>query len=201
MSSVSTQDDYLDPQHPSHYAPRWLRDKARFPSTAAPEATPEFSWRPISSPPLHDALLEEAIIESLRRPLNPVAIPEPPAFAYEPDRRRALFGVAARFTAAIGVSAIVALFFVFMVPTTPPAHGAMTSLSALVKSIRTALSPAPQKSDSSELAVSEYRAILTSAGAGQPAATPEESDALLQKFMQWQQKPGVPPGPVSRSNQ
>jgi hypothetical protein len=120
-------------------------------------------------------------------------IPEPPAFAYEGDRRRALFGVAGRFAAAVGVSAIVALFFVIMVPTAqgrpPLTDGAISSLASLVKSIKTALDPLLKKSDPSELAIAEYRTIVASKGTGQSSGTPEESEALLQKFLQWQQKP------------
>jgi len=41
---------------------------------------------------------------------------EPPGFVRELDRRMAILSVAGRFAAAIGVSAIVALFFVIMVP-------------------------------------------------------------------------------------
>ena len=195
MSSPISQ-DRPDPHDHSYYAPRWLRQPAGSPPTRSPDEKPE---RLDAAAPRHDALFEEAVAEALRHPLDPEMIPEPPSFAYERERRSAIFGIAGRFAAAIGVSAIVALFFVFMVPTSQArvatADNAISSLSGLVKSLRTALLPAPQKRDSSEPVFSEYRTIPASDRSGQSAATPEESEALLQKFVQWQQKPASAPIP------
>jgi hypothetical protein len=162
MSFIRAQ-DHLNPDDPLYYAPRWLRHEDNSPSGATLEATSAGS-RPGSSPPRYDELAEEAVAESLRHPSHPeAAASEPAAFAYEQDYRRALFGVAGRFAAAVGVAAIVAFFFVIMVPTS-------------------------QKNDPSELAVSEYRTMLASASAAQTKTTPEESEALLRKFVQWQQR-------------
>src|SRR4051794_40088135 len=118
MSSLSEQ-DHLNPNDPAYYAPRWLRERpdARPSSSqdtrdtrSEPVRTPAFS--PVSL----DTQLENAVSSALWHPLDPEIIHEPPAFEREMDRRAALITVAGRFAAAVGVSAIVALFFVIMVP-------------------------------------------------------------------------------------
>jgi hypothetical protein len=83
-----------------------------------------------------------------------------PAFAYVRDQPRALLGVASRFATAIGISAIVAFVFLVLVPRS-------------------------QKGDATELPVSEHR---NPPSAGAAEVTPEESQALLEKFMQWKQR-------------
>ena len=117
MSSVSDQ-DHLNPNDQLYYAPRWLRERAEpLPASPAPaEKRSQSVGRPNTPPHSFDALLEEAVAESLRHPLDPEVMHEPPGFVRELDRRMAILSVAGRFAAAIGVSAIVALFFVIMVP-------------------------------------------------------------------------------------
>ena len=95
------------------------------------------------------------------RPLESEVVSEPPAFLHERDQPRTPLGVASRLATAIGISAIVA--FVFFV-----------------------LLPKSRNSDATELAVSEHRP-LPSAGAVE--ITPEESQALFKKFLQWRQRP------------
>ena len=105
-------------------------------------------------------ILEEAVAKSKRHPLAPEIVSEPPAFVHERDQPRSLLGVASRFATAIGISAIVAFVFLVLVPKS-------------------------QKSDATELAVSEHR-TLPPAGAAE--ITPEESQAFFEKFVQWQQR-------------
>ena len=100
MSSV-TEQDHLNPKDPLYYAPRWLREKR----DAAPASPPEAI----------DTQLEKAVSNALRHPLDPQVIEEPEALTQE-LRRMAILGVAGRFAAAVGVSALVALFFVVMIP-------------------------------------------------------------------------------------
>jgi hypothetical protein len=70
----------------------------------------------------------------LWHPLDPEIIHEPPGFADE-DRRATLITVAGRFAAAVGVSAIVALFFVIVVPASRlPAGGDSAGFLRLLKS-------------------------------------------------------------------
>jgi hypothetical protein len=154
-------------------------------------------------------LLEEAVAESLRHPLDPEVMHEPPGFVRELDRRMAILSVAGRFAAAIGVSAIVALFFVIMVPASrdyaKQPDGDASSVTGILQSVRTALSQPRQRDDELKPALSEFQAILASpspqaaspqaAPAPLPVAREESESSLLQSFVQWQQKPPSPSAP------
>jgi len=61
------------------------------------------------APTNHSSRLENAVSDALRHPLDPELM-------REPQEEKALWSVAARFAAAIGVAAVVALFFVIVVP-------------------------------------------------------------------------------------
>ena len=208
MSSLSSDQDHLNPNDQLYYAPRWLRERTE-PQPASPVSPEKRSQSVVrSNPPSHsfDALLEEAVAESLRHPLDPEVMHEPPGFVRELDRRMAILSVAGRFAAAIGVSAIVALFFVIMVPASRDyprqPDGDASSVSGILQSVRTALSQPRQRDDELKPALSEFQAILASPPAPQPVSPPaaqsvtrEESDSLLQSFVQWQQKPTSPTAP------
>ena len=205
MSSLSDQ-DHLNPNDQLYYAPRWLRERAEpMPaSPAPPEKRSQSVARPNTPPHSFDALLEEAVAESLRHPLDPEVMHEPPGFVRELDRRMAILSVAGRFAAAIGVSAIVALFFVIMVPASrdyaKQPDGDASSVSGILQSMRTALSQPRQRDDELKPALSEFQAILASpspqaAPAPQPVAREESESSLLQSFVQWQQKPPSPSAP------
>jgi len=215
MSSLSDQ-DHLNPNDQLYYAPRWLRERTEPQpaspvspekrSQSSPEKRSQSVGRPNQPPPSFDALLEEAVAESLRHPLDPEVMHEPPGFVRELDRRMAILSVAGRFAAAIGVSAIVALFFVIMVPASRDyarqPEGDASSVSGILQSVRTALSQPRQRDDELKPALSEFQAILASPPAPQPVSPPaaqsvtrEESDSLLQSFVQWQQKPTSPTAP------
>jgi hypothetical protein len=207
MSSLSSEQDHLNPNDQLYYAPRWLRERSdpvsASPSPAAApsaEKKSESLARPVSPPHSFDALLEEAVAESLRHPLDPQVMNEPPGFVRELDRRMAILSVAGRFAAAIGVSAIVALFFVIMVPASrdysrqqPDADN--SSVSGFLQSLKTALSQPRQKDDDAKPALAEFQAILASPPTAPPPVSREESETLLQQFVQWQQKPAQPTAP------
>ena len=205
MSSLSDQ-DHLNPNDQLYYAPRWLRERAEpLPaSPAPPEKRSQSVARPNTLPHSFDALLEEAVAESPRHPLDPEVMHEPPGFVRELDRRMAILSVAGRFAAAIGVSAIVALFFVIMVPASrdyaKQPDGDASSVTGILQSVRTALSQPRQRDDELKPALSEFQAILASpspqaAPAPQPVAREESESSLLQSFVQWQQKPPSPSAP------
>ena len=205
MSSLSDQ-DHLNPNDQLYYAPRWLRERAEpLPAAPAlPEKRSQSLVRPNTPPHSFDALLEEAVAESLRHPLDPEVMHEPPGFVRELDRRMAILSVAGRFAAAIGVSAIVALFFVIMVPASrdyaKQPDGDASSVTGILQSVRTALSQPRQRDDELKPALSEFQAILASpspqaAPAPQPVAREESESSLLQSFVQWQQKPPSPSAP------
>lgn len=173
MSSVSEQDQ-LNPKDPLSYAPRWLREKR----DAAPTLSPE----PI------EAQLEKAVSNALRHPLDPQVIEEPEQLTRE-LRKMAVLGVVGRFAAAVGVSALVALFFVVMIPASRSPDGLNLSASAVIDQIKTALAsqPAADKTGA-QPAPSELQTLLTTAPTSEPV-TREQSEQLLNQFVQWQHKP------------
>jgi hypothetical protein len=198
MSTYSEQ-DYLNPNDPTYYAPRWLRERSALRLIPSSETGSERPGRPVSSSPPFNGLPEEAVPEALLRPLDPEVIHEPPGFVRELDRRIALISVAGRFAAAVGVSALVALFFVIMVPASRdharPPDGGASSFSGILQSIRTALYQPPRRDDDSKPALSEFQTILASTRTSQTVITHEQSETLLQQFLQWRQKPGSTEGP------
>jgi len=173
MSSVSEQ-DHLNPRDPLYYAPRWLRER----STSRGEA-PQTSFSPAS----FDSQLESAVSDALRHPLDPELMNEPNL-----ESKKALWTVAARFAAAIGVAALVALFFVIAVPGSRQGDGetSTSTFSNVAQSIKTTLFQSGEASP--KPAINEFQALLASTPPSAPAASEQDSQ-LLQQFMQWREKP------------
>jgi hypothetical protein len=153
------EQDQPTPNDPLYYAPRRLREK--------PEQL------------FNSEVPTNSVYQPLPRSLDPEVMQEVSALARDHvDRRKALFGAA-----AIGVSALAALFVVLMVHASQePDAGA--SFAAAVHSLKTAQ---PQGDGGSKPALAEFRGLLTSTEAGQDA-THEQSEKSLQQFMQWRQK-------------
>ena len=187
MSSVS-EHDHLDPNDPAYYAPPWLRERSESRLSPSRETRSEPVRGPVSAPAPVDIELENAISDALWHPLDPEVIHEPPGLVRELDRRAALMSVAGRFAAAVGVSAIVALFFVIMVPASRQPDSGSSISSGILRSLKTALFQPGQRDDGSKSAIAEFQPILASAPTSQPA-THEQSEQLLQQFLQWRQKP------------
>ena len=190
MSAYSEQ-DHLNPNDPAYYAPRWLRERSKL--RLSSDTSLGRARRPVSSSPAFDGLPEEAVPEALRRPLDPELIHEPPGFVRELDRRTALISVAGRFAAAVGISALVALFFAIMVPASRDfartAEGDASSFSGILQSIKTVFYQPLRKDDKAKPALSEFQTILASTRNNQAVITHEQSETLLQQFLQWRQKP------------
>jgi hypothetical protein len=177
-----------------HYAPRRLRDLPEQRSTAvepirtAREKRPEPPGRAISPPAPIDNQLENAVYESLRRPLDPQVLSETRALAREFERR-GNYSISGRVAAAVGISAIIALFFVIMLPASRQPDNAQ-SFSAAVQSFTTALSQ-QHPADDAKPALAEFQSLLTSgntaaAAEQQPAPSSEQQgDKTLQQFLQW----------------
>ena len=136
MSALS--DDHLNPHHPMYYAPRWLRERSGSRLSPAQENTSEPAGRAGSPGATFEAQLENAVSEALRHPLDPEVIREPPGLTRELDRRVKFLGLAGRFAAAIGISAVIALFFVIMAPSTWQPDGVGSSLSDMIQAMRAA---------------------------------------------------------------
>lgn len=207
MSSLSEQNP-MNPQDPLHYAPRWLRERpeaARLSLVGDSTKAAEAAERPASGQqaPL-DARLETAVFESLRQSLNPQVMGEPPGFQRDRDRRSVAFKIAGRFAAATGVAAVVALFFVNIVPVWRQPD-ASSSFVAAVQSMKTVppvaadaqdakadqTSSLPERAEPQAPALSQFKSLLADAPAPEPAADTDTPDKpMLQQFMQWNQKTG-----------
>lgn len=199
MSAMSEQ-EHLNPRDPRYYAPRALREKAG--PRLMKEAAPDTPFSPAS----FDSQLEGAVSNALRHPhpLDPELMQEP-GYPNELDSRRALRSITVRFAAAVGVSALVALFFVVAVPASRQADGDTSGPSGIVQSIKTALfqpgetntaapatapaaAPTTAPSTAAPAASSEFKSLLATAQAN--AASPKaQSGQMLKQFMQWGQKP------------
>jgi hypothetical protein len=184
MSTLSEQ-DHLNPRDPRYYAPRWLREKSG--SRPMKAAAPDTPFSPAS----FDSELEGAVSNALRHPLDPEVMQEPD-YPNELESRKALRSITVRFAAAVGVSALVALFFVVIVPASRQADGEASGPSGIVQSIKTALFQPGEAGTATppaaSPATSEFQSLLASAQASKPAPQ-GQSGQLLNQFMQWQQKP------------
>ena len=181
MSSVSEQ-DHLNPRDPLYYAPRSLRERS-----ATRGASLETPFSAVS----FDSQLESAVSDALRHPLDPELMHEP-----DLESKKALWTIAARFAAAIGVAALVALFFVVAVPGSRQSDGEQSStLTNVTQSIKNALSPSGEASQ--KPAINEFQALLASTPPSAPAASEQDSQ-LLKQFMQWREKPD--PATPQRTN-
>jgi hypothetical protein len=154
----------------------------------------------ISRPVSLDAQLENAVHESLRRPIDPTLVGEPRVgLTPELERQSALFGLAGRLAVAIGAAAVIALFLVFWMPASRQADSA-ASLSATVQSFTSALArqpqPQPPSDDVAKPALAEFQSLLKPTGTPQTTvpAQPDQqqSDKALQQFMTWRQKGEAP---------
>ena len=201
--SVASEPESTGPHDPMHYAPRRLRDKPEPRLTPLEDARAlrerrldAVTGRSISPPAPLDPQLENAVYETLRRPIDPKLLGETRALARELERRNSLFGLTGRLVAAIGVSAIIALFFIVMMPARQ--RDTAASFQTAVQSFTTALSqqqqPAqPQQQpndDTKKPALAEFQTLLTSdtAQAAEREQSERQSDKLLQQFLQWRQK-------------
>jgi hypothetical protein len=185
MSATIDQKAPLSPNDPAYYAPRVPRDAD--PSRLPRLGDTQSSYRPLVTSITDttlDGQLENAVYESLRHPLDPEAVEEPP----EMDQRGGLLGIIGRVATAIGAAAFVALLFVIVIPSLRQ-QNADPSAAEVIDSMKSALSKSelaakPQESQPSP----ELQAILSSSEGG-PQVSHEESEVLLKQFMQWQQKP------------
>ena len=106
-----------------------------------------------------------------------------------------LVGIFGMIAAAIGVAAVVALFFVIVVPgVRQGGDGEASSALGLAQSIRAALF---QSDSAPKPAISEFQAIIASTPPDAPTASDPQGQ-LLQQFMQWREKPD--PAAPQRAN-
>ena len=174
--SVDNEPEMVGLHDPTHYPPRRLREKP------APQPMPN----DVHPAPRH-VRSETAAPQSRRRPLESRAMGETRAAA----RRGTLFGGRGSLAAAVGVSAVIALLFVTMMPTAQQSDGRQ-SFSAVVEPFTSALSQQRQGEDGPRPALAEFEPLLAGNDTG-PAAErvqtdARQSDKVLQQFLQWRQK-------------
>ena len=117
--------------------------------------------------------------------LDPKATNERARHTRDLDRRAALLSVAARVAAVAGVVAVVALLFVIMKPASRQSVAGSTP-SDMTGSTSTAPPQSSQADVEWKPALAEFKALLASPPS-QPA-THEQSQQLLQNFLQWRKK-------------
>ena len=181
MSSVSKQGP-LSPNDPEYYAPARVRERISLPQGPGLDQIST----PISLPASRDTQLSSVPPAALRRPVYPEAVDRPAGLERELDWRGELFSLAARFALAAGVVTVVALLFFLLVPASRPPDSAATSAES-TGSTRAALPPSGPGDLASKPALAQFKALLATAPVSQPAAK-EQSEQLLQGFMQWRQK-------------
>ena len=133
-----------------------------------------------------DSRLENAVSNALRHPLDPEVMREPE------QEEKALWSVAARFAAAIGVAAVVALFFVIVVPVARQSDGEPPLGDRAIDQGRAV----PARRDFAEARHQRVPGDSRLHSAQRAAADP--SGELLQQFMQWREKPD--PATPQRTN-
>jgi hypothetical protein len=181
MSAFSEQEP-TSPQDLLHYAPRRRGERSgprlRTVTSSVDETTfdPPFRVDAASSPfapqTSFDDELEDAIGETLRRHLEPQMVPEPVAFVQERSRRGKVLMVGGGIAFAVGVAAVVALLVVTEMAGSRD-HGAgsvFAAAAALGLPGGTAKPVVPVSAESDQ------------------AATGDQSQQLLERFIQWRQK-------------
>ena len=171
MSRFSEQDP-LDPDDPElDYTPLRLSERL---AKLGPSVSQGARSEPVRS-------------SSMSRPASPApkAINEPARRTRDLNRRAALLSVAARVAAVAGVVAVGALLFVIIKPASRQSVASSTP-SDITGSTTTVPPQSNQGDVGSKPALAEFKALLASPPS-QPA-THEQSERLLQRFLQWREK-------------
>jgi hypothetical protein len=147
-----------------------INDAPSLPRAPRVEPRPESKFeplRPLTSP---GDRLETAMSEFVRRQLKPEAVPEPADFKRD-GARRTLIAAVIGVAAAVAIATVVAMTFVTVFPRE---KDPLQSFAAV----------AHQAEDTSK---ADYRALIAPDGGGE-GFTHEQSERLLQQFVQWRQK-------------
>ena len=179
MSNRSGQ-DHLGPNDPSYYAPRRLREGSE--SSASPAQIRPRPFAPIA-PSSFDSPLRKIASDAAWHPLaTTVQLAE----RTREKRRTALFSGVALVAVVLGIWAIIAVYYVVMAPSSQPLDAGSTS-SEIPQSM-TSIVPQAGQREGSKPALAQFQAILAPAPPRHDAAH-EQSEQLLQGFLQWRQKP------------
>jgi hypothetical protein len=181
MSEGSPPPPSGNPQDPQYYAPRrpserveprlaTVNERAAFERASRGETS-----RPLPTSAALSARLESAVYESLRRQMEPEIVPEPKDFKRQ-GTRRTLIAIASGVGAALALASVAALLFVTVYPREQDAGRPFAAAPAAQPR------PADDKG-----ALSQFRALVNANTSGQNF-THEQSERLLQQFVQWRQK-------------
>lgn len=127
---------------------------------------------PLRSMPVQGDRLENAMNEFVRRQLRPEAVPEPAGLKRD-ARHRMMFAGAV----SVAIASLIALLFVALYPREKD----------IIQSFAAAVPAAPAQSLSGELATAPQARTLATEGANGESLTREQSEQLLQEFVQWRQ--------------
>jgi hypothetical protein len=181
MSEESPLPPTSNPQDHQYYAPRRPSERveprlATVNDRAFERASRGETSRPLPTSAALSARLESAVYESLRRPLEPEIVPEPKDIK-RLGTRRTLIAIASGVGAALALASVAALLFVTVYPREQDAGRTFA-----------ATPPAAQARQSDDKgALSQFRALVNANANGQ-SFTHEQSERLLQQFVQWRQK-------------
>jgi hypothetical protein len=181
MSEESPPPSNSNPQDPLYYAPRRPGERVEPRLASVNAAALERSRRAESSRTLPasaalSAKLEGAVYESLRRQMEPEVVPEPNDYK-RLGTRRTLIAIASGVGAALALASVAALLFVTVYPREQDAGRSFAATPQAAQ--------ARQADDKS--ALSQFRALVN-ANANSQNFTHEQSERLLQQFVQWRQK-------------
>jgi hypothetical protein len=213
--SAASERDRLDPNHPLYYAPRRSSERPELRPIPSQETIAERAGRPGSSAVSVDAELENAVSEALRNPFDSVVVRRPLVpFDTQPDkavsnivrhpldpeiihehpgfaqRRMEMLGVLRWFALPVGIAAIAAVFVVIMM-SPRESDSAASSASSVTPPMRTdppqVIPPQVIKTDvTPKSALADFQGVLAPSGTSEPV-TREQSEKLLQGFVQWRQ--------------
>jgi hypothetical protein len=161
----------LDPSNPLYYAPPRLRQNSLETPIERPADESQGSLVPSGTgqtparlqegqdeqPRRQSRIFEEAVSRALQESLEPEAV-HSPSLLNRRAGRYALWGLIVRFALAAVAAAVIALFFVTVVPFSrspvkPGEDG--TSMASIWQSLKTSLFPAPQRKQASTLVVND----------------------------------------------
>src|ERR1700760_4189924 len=174
MSDESPLPPTSNPQDPRYYAPPRPggRGEPRL-ATVSERARAETS-RTLPASAALNARLESAVYESLRRQTEPEVVPEPKVFTRQ-GTRRTLIAIASGVGAALAVASFAALLFVTVYPREQDSGRPFAATTQ------------PPAAPDEKTALSQFRALVNANTSGQNF-TREQSERLLQQFVQWRQK-------------
>jgi hypothetical protein len=182
MSDESPLPPTSTPQDPQYYAPRRPSERveprlATVNDRAFERASRGETSRTLPASAALSAKLESAVYESLRRQTEPEVVPEPRDYN-RLGTRRTLIAIASGVAAALALASVAALLFVTVYPREQDAGRPFSAAPA-------AATQARQVDD--KPALSQFRALVNANTGGQNF-THEQSERLLQQFVQWRQK-------------